>query len=428
MLMMLCTLLAATLLAAEPRPLVLAGGTIVDVSDSGRGNADVRDAVIVMRGGTIVAAGPRRTTKIPAGAKVIRIDGAYVVPGLNDVFAGLNSQAQANAYLYMGVTSIVGSDEPGGRRGALFAKARPSPRIRRLGVVASPDEVDQVAKGGAAVLLLYYPLLPDQTRVVARRARELGLATIGELGKTTYTEAIDAGVDAFVHSSRYSLELASSEMRDSVAKEPFGPSRTAFYQFLAGLDPDDDRIAQWGSRLAQSHTSLIPTLSLYYLDLPNHDNPWKERIAAILDPKDIHLPADRTTGQAPKPPGIPIGLSQNVIRIEERYRRAGAHYLAGSGTSAFGTLPGISLHNKLRMLTGIGLTPRQALAAATSNVGEVFRWPAVGQIKPDYDADLVVVDGNPTTDIANLKKIRLVILNGEVLNRQPLLISKGRSR
>jgi len=69
MLMMLCTLLAATLLAAEPRPLVLAGGTIVDVSDSGRGNADVRDAVIVMRGGTIVAAGPRRTTKIPAARK-----------------------------------------------------------------------------------------------------------------------------------------------------------------------------------------------------------------------------------------------------------------------------------------------------------------------------------------------------------------------
>ncbi len=265
-----------------------------------------------------------------------------------------------------------------------------------------------------------------------RRARELGLATIGELGKTTYAEAIDAGVDAFVHSSRYSLELASSEMRDAVAKEPFGPPRTAFYQFLADLDPDDDRIAQWGSRLAQSHTSLIPTLSLYYLDLPNHDNPWKERIAAILDPKDIHLPADRTTGQAPKPPGIPAGLSQNVIRIDERYRRAGAHYLAGSGTSAFGTLPGISLHNELRMLTDIGLTPRQALAAATSNVGEVFRWATVGQVKRGYDADLLVVDGNPAADIRNLKKIRLVILNGEVVDRQALLQttvdSKNRSR
>ena len=416
--------LLAALASVEPRPLVLAGGTIVDVSDSGRGTADVRDAVIVMRGGRIVAAGPRKTTKIPAGAKVMRIDGAYVVPGLNDVFAGLNSQAQANAYLYMGVTSIVGSDEPGGRRGALFTKARPSPRIRPLGVVNGPEvlaQVDEVARQGARVQLLYYPLTPEQTRVAVRRARELGLATIGELGKTTYMEAIESGIDAFVHSSRYSLELASPEMRSAVAGEPFGAPRTAFYQFLAALDPDDERIAKWGARLAAAGVALIPTLSLYYLDLPGHDNPWKEKIAAILDPKDIHLPADRETGQSQKAPGVPAGLSQSVIRIEERYRRAGARYLAGSGTSAFGTLPGISLHNELRMLTDIGLTPRQALASATSNVGEAFRWPTVGQVKPGYDADLLVVDGNPAADIRNLKRIRLVVLSGEIVDRQALL-------
>jgi imidazolonepropionase-like amidohydrolase len=82
--MMLFPLLAAALLAAsppiEPRPLVLAGGTIVNVSDSGRGTADVRDAVIVMRGGKIVAAGPRKTTKIPAGTKVIRIEARTLCP------------------------------------------------------------------------------------------------------------------------------------------------------------------------------------------------------------------------------------------------------------------------------------------------------------------------------------------------------------
>ena len=96
-------------------------------------------------------------------------------------------------------------------------------------------------------------------------------------------------------------------------------------------------------------------------------------------------------------------------------------YLAGSGTSAFGTLPGISLHNELRMLTELGLTPREAIAAATSNVGEVFRWPTVGKIAKGYDADVVVVDADPTADIRNLKKIRMVILNGEIVDRQALL-------
>src|SRR5688572_28251385 len=114
------TLLAAAVSAPTgQRVIALTGGTIVDVSASGKNAADIRDGVVVIRGNEIVAAGPRRTTKIPKGAQILRVDGQYIVPGLNDVFAGLNSQAQANAYLFMGVTSIIGSDEPGprGRRG-----------------------------------------------------------------------------------------------------------------------------------------------------------------------------------------------------------------------------------------------------------------------------------------------------------------------
>jgi hypothetical protein len=407
-----------TLLAAV---LVLTGGTIVDVSHSGKTTADVRDSLVVIRDGRIEAAGPRKKIGIPADARVIPIDGAYIVPGLNDVFAGLNSQSQANAYLYMGVTSIVGSDEPGGRRGALLTTAKPSPRIHPLGAVRKPEELVEVANHGAKVLLLLYPLTAEQTRLAVTQANALGLPTIGELGHTSYTDAIEAGVDAFVHASRYSLELASPEMRSAVAEAPFGPPRTAFYQYIAALDPDSPLVANWAKRLSQSRVALIPTLSIYYLDLPKHGNPWKEEIAAILDPKDVHLPADRETGQAQKGPGIPAGLSESVLRIEERNRRAGARYLAGSGTSAFGTLPGISLHNELKMLTDLGLTPRQALAAATGNVGEVFRWPTVGKIARGYDADLVVVDADPTADIQNLKKIRMVILNGEIVDRSALL-------
>lgn len=397
-----------SLLAAA---LVLAGGTIVGA------RSDVRDAVVVIRDGRIESVGK----KIPKDARVIDVKGAYIVPGLNDVFAGLNSQSQANAYLYMGVTSIVGSDEPGGRRGALLRNARPSPRINELAVVNHLEDVDAAAKRGAKVLLVYYDVTPDQMPRIVKRAHELGLATIGELGRTTYRQAIDAGIDAFVHASRYALELATPEMRDAVASQPFGPPRTRFYEFLASLDPDASSVAQWGKRLAASRVSLIPTLSLYYFDLPNHENPWKEPIAKILDPKDVHLPVDRETGERKLAPGVPDGLSQNVLRIEKRYRRAGTHYLAGSGTSAFGTLPGISLHNELRMLTELGLTPREALAAATANVGEAFRWPAVGKVAKGFNADLVVVDDDPTRDIRNLKKIRMVIHDGEIVDRDALL-------
>lgn len=395
--------------------LVLTGGTVVGP------RSDIPDAVIVIRDGRIDSVGTQKLMAIPKDARVIDVAGMYIVPGLNDVFAGLNSQSQANAYLYMGVTSIVGSDEPRGRRGALLRTAKPSPRIHPLEVVARPEDVDQAARKGAEVILLYYPLRGDQIRLAVTRARQLQLATIGELGATLYAEAIDARVDAFVHSSRYALDLAPATMHDAVTENPFGPARTTFYEFLAKLNPDDPAVDRWAKRLASGRTALIPTLSLYYLDLPNHENPWKEPIAAILDPKDVHLPADRETGNPQKAPGVPAGLAENVIRIEQRYARAGARYLAGSGTSAFGTLPGISLHNELRMLTELGLTPRQAIAAATSNVGDAFRWPTVGRIAKGYDADLVVVDADPTVDIRNLKKIRLVIQNGEIVDRAALL-------
>ena len=119
---------------------------------------------------------------------------------------------------------------------------------------------------------------------------------------------------------------------------------------------------------------------------------------------------------------FPPGVAENELRIEEQYQNAGARYLAGSGTDAFGTLPGISLHTELKLLTRIGLTPRQALAAATSNFGELFGWNNVGQVKAGNNADLLVLDENPLRDISNLKKIRMVILNGEILDRDRLLL------
>ncbi len=439
--------------AATPQPIVLRGATLVDVSSFGASARDLEDAVVVIRGGAIEAIGPSGQVSTPPGAKVIDVTGAYIVPGLHDVFATVNNQGQANALLYMGVTSIVGLDEPGGRRGPLFREASPGPRIYPLEVITGYDEssltepparlddlmsrgrcmsagelqaeVNRLADRDVKVLLLYYSLGPDQVRVVADHARKRGLATIGELGATTYREGIDAGVMAFVHTSRYSLDLAPKALRDEVARAPFGPPRRLFYEQLARVTIVDPALRRHARMLATRRTALIPTMALNYLSLPGHENPWNEPAAVLLDPADIHLPANRATGEPERPANavrdaFPEGLSANLQVIEGVYRRAGATYLAGSGTDAFGTMPGISLHTELAMLVKAGLSPRQALAAATSNVGAIFGWP-VGTLKPGAAADLLVLDANPTRDIANLKRIRHVVLAGEVLDRASLL-------
>jgi hypothetical protein len=413
------------------RDLVLAGGTLVDVSSFGNSTADIKDSVVVHEG-KIAAAGLRREVKIPPGAQVIDIAGTYVVPGLTDSFSTLNNQAQANALLYMGVTSIVGLGEPpGGRRGPLYLEAKPSPRIYRLDWEWSPDattseaeliqKIDALAKSGVKALLLHYGMTPAQVRVTARRARELGMATIGEFGQTTYAEGIEAGVNAFVHTSRYSLDLAPPDLRKEVAEDPFGPPMVKFNQYMMQLLLDDPAVQRHAATLASGRVGLIPTQSMMYLDLPGHENPWKEPIAAILDPKDIHFPANPATGQREGGPPARPERATRFLELETQYRKAGAKFLAGSGADAFGTLPGIALHTELALLTRIGLTPRQALAAATGNVSELLGWSEVGQLKAGSNADLLLLDADPTQDVGNLKKIRMVLLNGEILDRERLL-------
>ncbi len=88
-------------------PLVLTGGTVVDVTNWGRSARDQQDAIVVIRDGRIVQVGYRGAVLIPKGARVIDCTGKYLIPGLVDGYAGMNSQGQANANLYMGVTTVV---------------------------------------------------------------------------------------------------------------------------------------------------------------------------------------------------------------------------------------------------------------------------------------------------------------------------------
>jgi hypothetical protein len=185
----------------------------------------------------------------------------------------------------------------------------------------------------------------------------------------------------------------------------------------------------------------MPTLSLYYLRLPDHRNLWKEPAAQLLDPRNLNAPSDPETGETvyPLPAWAKHLPSYSVHWMEENARKkadleaiklwainqaifeAYPHYLAASGAPAFGTMPGISMHTELEMLVRLGLSPREALAAATNNYAEQFHWTELGQIAPGRRADILILDGDPTTNIWNARNINTILLDGNQIDRESLL-------
>jgi imidazolonepropionase-like amidohydrolase len=97
---------------------------------------------------------------------------------------------------------------------------------------------------------------------------------------------------------------------------------------------------------------------------------------------------------------------------------AGADILAGSDAPNPGTVHGATLHQELELLVQAGLTPVQALAAATSVPARRFGLSDRGAIAPGRRADLVLVDGDPTRDVTATRAIVAIWKNGAPVERR----------
>jgi len=451
-------------------PLALVGGTVVDVSEWGGSAKDLSDAVVVLRDGRILEVGSRMAVTIPKGARVIDCRGKFILPGLVDGFAGMNSQGQANAYLAMGVTTIVAVNDM--KRGAVDFSASPAPHLYPLDSVGSTDnwsllakrpewalklrEVDRpkelspeetlrqlndTARLGTRAVWLGHNITAANAQWVIARAHQMGLATYGEFISTPYRVGIEAGVDALPHMGRYELGVIPDELQQPLAEDASGPSALTAYDYAEHLPPTHMQVREYAGFLASHHAALMPTFSISFPLLPEHRNVWQEPAAALLDPARVYESANRATGEMDYPlapwtrrlPGmgqryLEEGLrkkaEQSTLRlwhINETLFAAYPHYLAASGAPVRGALPGIGMHTELELLVRLGLSPREALAAATNNYSMQFGWNELGLIAPGRRADILIIDGDPTVNIWNVRRISGLILDGNIVDRERLL-------
>ena len=184
----------------------------------------------------------------------------------------------------------------------------------------------------------------------------------------------------------------------------------------------------------------MPTFSVYFAQLPGHRNLWREPAARLLDPSRVSEPTNRATGEVDFPLSnwahrLPGSAQRWMIEsqrkkaelsalrlwhINEKLFSAYPHYLAASGSPVHASLPGISMHTEMELLVRLGLSPREALAAATNNYSLQFGWNELGQITPGRRADIVILDGNPTQNIWNARRISTLIMDGNVVDIQRL--------
>src|ERR1700723_3504614 len=215
-----------------PPPLVLAGGTIIDVSEWGHSAKDLEDAVVIVRDGRISEVGSRYAITIPKGARVLDCTGKFILPGLVDGFAGVASQGQASANLYMGVTTVVATNDE--RHGKIDFSANPSPHLYLLDSVGTTDKwsllIDR-PEWAARLKEGAHPaeLSPEDT------ARQMGMVTYGEFVATPYSVGVEAGVDVLLHMSRYELGVIPDELQRPLVEDPEEGAAVTAYDYSERL-------------------------------------------------------------------------------------------------------------------------------------------------------------------------------------------------
>ena len=426
--------------AAEAGGVAIVGAQLID----GTGTDPVADSVIVIRDGRIQAAGPRETTVVPDGAEVVEATGQTVIPGLVDTHNHYGGDLTAveralNAQVYYGVTTArsIGSDSPEKVAVMLEANAgRPGmPRMFTAGLgFTHPDGFNSGGRNE--------PTTAAEAREMVRAQAALGvhfvkmwvndvaepnLKITPEIRTAIVDEAISNGLLPVAHIDEEAdgRQLVEAGLRDFLHStvRTFGPG--------AGVPMDDPEVSQEFPQLCLDNGVVFsPTLSIsqnnwHFAEHPELlDDP---ALRAAFNPDSLARwddPEVRTN--VVESPGFEDRKAafRQVQAFVKTIHDAGVRVALGTDSGTGNVPMGWGTHHELELYVEAGLTPMQALVAATATGAGAM--PPVGSadfgtLEAGKIADLVVLDADPLTDIRNTLQIDRVMQAGEWVERDGLL-------
>ena len=430
---------------AQTAGLVIEGGTLID----GAGNAPQSNAVIVIQGNKIVSVGEKGKLSYPPGARLIEVSGKFILPGLIDMHVHW-ADWMPELFLAHGITSAVdlaSTDWTLEQRDALMDGRLAGPRLfASLGPFAGrllwdralrEVETAQMARrlvreAGAgrakyALTKVYTELTPDQLQAVVEESHRAGRNVIAHLGSLDARQAAEAGVDALAHASGVALatipDPIKAEQLRCCVKIGISIEFPQFLMYHAFMDPGnaDDLIAL----LVRKNVRLEPDLINTCRWAAPHRQTWLADDARLLDDPDLrYIPASSRDRMLFNKPLEDLNGEEraqlrrgydNLQSFIRKFVEAGGIVLAGSDTAAF-VVPGISLHRELELLVDVGLSPMQAIQAATRNNAEFLQEEQLGTIQPGKLADLIVITKDPLADIRNTNSVEMVLKDGIVMD------------
>lgn len=400
-------------------------GEVID----GNGGIPIRDGVVLIRGDRIVAVGPVGSVDVPRDAQLVDAAGKAVLPGLADMHVhlvggwdGQNAemlgyQRYLNALLYAGVTTVLdtGNVLPYVQqlRQEVSAGRIAGPRIHMAGplvdaadpiwpplamAVAStaqiPGYVKQLKRAGVDIVKGYIGLSEIQLSALVRAAQAESLRVFVDAGPRNGTAGVAAtGIAAFAHLGTTAVtDETVSLMRD----RHIGSITTlAVYEALSRR-----RLADLGFL---RHPLLAQTMP-------------PDFIADLTAYATRPLSEDARAGAAGQ-----LGSLRTAMANTKRLTDAGVLLAAGTDAPYPGDYYGEGLHRELELLVEAGLTPLQAIGAATKNaatlLNEADEW---GTLSPGRRADILIVNGHPASHISDTRNVEWVMQAGVVLNRAAL--------
>ena len=394
-------------LAQTRPPLALIGATIID----GTGAPALPDAVILIENGRIRAVGPRRQTVIPDGFERRDLTGLTVLPGLIDSHVHINfalprgpndpqAEATINAllqeFLRYGVTGIrdVGAGYPWiiELARSIDSGRREGPRIFAAGPMLT-------APGGHPA----GTLLRGNDAAIKTGTRQI---TSPEEGRAVVRDLASGGVDVI------------KAVFDSRGR-PNSPQRipTLDAQALNAIVAEARRVGvpvtvHWGN--VDELPAVIaarPTQIEHagYTPIPASTIAQIARAGIVVDPTLAVFSASIAS-----PDEFAKGPLENVRRLHA----AGVVITAGTDAPLDNLHCGESLHRELELLVEAGLSPMEAIQAATSRPAHLLkRGDDIGAIQVGKRADVIAVAGDPLRSISDLRNVRLVIRGGHVFEQ-----------